>query len=72
MPFPHKDRYESDQKEFFHEKEKMVEPSLQEVTTRRKMKKRKRSSLAGMETVVVEMQEGLGQDFQGPHNHPQP
>ena len=41
--------------EFFHEKEKMVEPNLQEVTLRRKMKKRKRSSLAGMETVVVEM-----------------
>jgi len=43
--------------EFFHEKEKMVEPNLQEVTLRRKMKKRKRKkfSLAGMETVVVEM-----------------
>ena len=43
--------------EFFHEKAKMVEPNLQEVTLRRKMKKRKRKrfSLAGMETVVVEM-----------------
>ena len=44
--------------EFFHEKEKMVEPNLQEATLRRKMKKkrkRKKFSLAGKETVVVEM-----------------
>ena len=43
--------------EFFHEKEKMVEPNLQEVTLKRKLKKRKRkrSLLAGKVTVVVEM-----------------
>ena len=57
MPSPHKDRYEPVQVEFPHEKEKMAEPNLQEVTLRRKMKKRKKKkfSLAGMETVVVEM-----------------
>ena len=71
MPFPHKHRYESDQKEFFLEEE-TVEPNPQKMTTRRKMKKRKRSSLVGMETVVVEMQGGLGQDFHSPQSHPQP
>ncbi len=57
MSFPRTDRYGPVQIEFFHEKEKMVEPNLQEVTLRRKMKKRKRkkSSLAGKVTVVVEM-----------------
>ena len=43
--------------EFFYEKEKMAEPNPQEVTLKRKPKKRKRkkSSLAGKVTVVVEM-----------------
>ena len=57
MSFPHKYWYEPVQMEFFHEREKMVEPNQPVVTLRRKMKKRKRKkfSLAGMETVVVEM-----------------